>query len=303
MGIGPEITEYSDCRICPRECGADRNAGSYGYCMSGVLPRIAQYSPHRWEEPPISGTKGSGTVFFSGCNLQCVYCQNMEISRMETGLQVDVEGLIAIFLELGRTCHNINLVTSAHFLPTVARAITEAKEQGLSVPIVYNTSSYEKQSAIRALRGLVDIYLPDIKYHSSRLGKVLSNAPDYFDVASAAVKEMLEQVGHLETDDEGIAKKGLLIRHLVIPGEIEDSFRILEWIRENMGKYAHLSIMSQYTPEYVKDKGSPYARRITPQEYEAVLNKAVDLGLCNVFVQNMSSSSTYYVPDFDQLRR
>ncbi|HQJ24326.1 MAG TPA: radical SAM protein [Bacillota bacterium] len=303
MGYGPEIKEYSDCRICPRECGADRNAGSYGYCMSSALPRIAQYGAHRWEEPPISGTKGSGTVFFSGCNLKCIYCQNMEISRIETGLQVDVDRLISIFLELGRNCHNINLVTSAHFLPTVIRAILGAKEKGLSVPIVYNTSSYEKLSAIKALKGLVDIYLPDIKYRSSRLGKVLSNAPDYFDVASAAVVEMLDQVGHLAIDSEGIARKGLLIRHLVIPGETEDSFRVLEWIRDNVGKYAHLSIMSQYTPEYVREKESPYARRVSPQEYEAVLDKAVDLGLCNVFTQDISSSSTAYVPEFDQLRR
>jgi len=178
-----------------------------------------------------------------------------------------------------------------------------AKEKGLSVPIVYNTSSYEKLSAIKALKGLVDIYLPDIKYRSSRLGRVLSNAPDYFDVASAAVVEMLDQVGHLAIDSEGIARKGLLIRHLVIPGETEDSFRVLEWIRDNVGKYAHLSIMSQYTPEYVREKESPYARRVSPQEYEAVLDKAVDLGLCNVFTQDISSSSTAYVPEFDQLRR
>lgn len=293
--------EYLNCTICPRECGADRFVGPLGYCASGALPKVAHYGPHYWEEPPISGERGSGTVFFSGCNLRCSYCQNMDISSLPVGMATDAEHLAEIFLELGKSCHNINLVTAGHFLPTITDAIIRAKARGLHVPVVYNTSSYEKVESIRQLEGLVDIFLPDLKYMSAKLALVLSNAPGYPKVATDAICEMMRQTGHLETNNEGIAVRGVLVRHLVIPGETEDSKQVLRWIRENLGKYAHVSIMSQYTPDFIKDKESPYARRITHKEYDEVLDEAEELGLMNVLTQDLESATASYVPRYNRL--
>ncbi len=295
--------EYKECKICPRECGVDRTVGPSGFCNCGSVPHIAHFGPHNWEEPPISGWLGSGTIFFSGCNLGCSFCQNKEISRYERGIMLDSEGIADIMLKLGVECHNINLVTAAHHVPTVAKALESARSRGLKVPVVYNTGSYEKASAIRRLEGLVDIYLPDLKYASRRLGSALSNAPDYFEVATEAIIEMHRQVGHLMLDDDGIAVKGMLIRHLIMPGETEDSFLALEWIRKNIGKYANISIMSQYTPDFLDDQGSAYARLISDAEYSAVIGKALDLGLENIFTQELTSAKASYVPHFNQLDR
>jgi len=292
---------YKSCRICPRNCGADRTVGPAGFCRSGSIPHVAHYGAHHWEEPPISGTRGSGTVFLSGCNLRCAFCQNREISRCEIGEPAGPARLTEIFLELAESCHNINLVTPSHFLPSLIEAIGLAKERGLKVPVVYNTGGYEKVSAIRQLEGLVDIYLPDLKYRSSRLSKALSNAPDYFENATAAILEMHRQVGHLQTDDSGIARRGLIIRHLVLPGETDDSIEVLEWIRDNIGKYANVSIMSQYTPEFIDDRGSVYNRKLTADEYAMVVGRAQDIGLVNSMTQELDSSSPDYVPDFNRI--
>ncbi len=295
------LEAYKSCRICPRNCGVDRTVGPAGFCRSGSIPHVAHYGAHHWEEPQISGRLGSGTVFFSGCNLRCAFCQNKEISRCEIGEPKDAERLSDIFLELGESCHNINLVTPSHFLPSLIEALQKAKERGLNVPVVYNTGSYEKASAIRQLEGLVDIYLPDLKYRSSRLSKGLSNAPDYFENATAAILEMHRQVGHLETDASGTAQKGLLIRHLVLPGETDDSIEVLNWIRDNIGKFAFLSIMSQYTPEFLDDRSSAYNRKLTREEYAKVVDRAMEIGFINAMTQDMDSSSPEYVPDFNQI--
>ena len=299
----PYGEDYRGCKICPRECRVDRTVGPSGFCKSGSTPHIAHFGPHYWEEPPISGRLGSGTIFFSGCNLGCSFCQNKEISRSERGLKLDSDGIADIMLKLGGECHNINLVTAAHHLPAVAKALESARSRGLKVPVVYNTGSYEKASAIGRLEGLVDIYLPDLKFASRRLGSMFSNAPDYFEVAAEAITEMHRQVGHLTLDANGIAAKGMLIRHLIMPGETEDSFLVLEWIRKNVGKYANLSIMSQYTPDFLEDQGSAHARPITDAEYAAVISRALDLGLENIFSQELSSAKSSYVPQFNQLNR
>ncbi len=294
-------SEYVGCRICPRECGVDRTVGPAGFCSSGDVPMVGHYGRHSWEEPPISGSLGSGTVFFSGCNLRCSFCQNKRISVFETGLPASPQRLAEIFLELGSSCHNINLVTSAHHLPSVAEGLKIAKSSGLSVPVVYNTSSYEKVEAIRRLEGLIDIYLPDLKYVSATLSSELSSAPDYFEVAARAITEMLSQVGHLFIDKHGIAQRGVLVRHLVLPGQSGDSIRVLEWIRSNMGKYASISIMSQYTPDFYEGGCSTMKARLAEEEYSQVLMKAEELGFQQVFAQEPESASPVYVPHFNQI--
>lgn len=292
---------YASCRICPRECGVDRTVGSAGFCSSADVPMIAHYGRHDWEEPPISGHLGSGTVFFSGCNLRCSFCQNRSISASEIGLPAGPDELAEIFLELGSACHNINLVTAAHHLPAVAEGLRMAKDSGLAVPVVYNTSSYEKVEAIRRLEGLVDIYLPDLKYVSASLSSELSSAPDYFEVASKSITEMLMQVGHLVTGEDGIARRGVLVRHLVLPGQSSDSISALEWIRSNMGRYASISIMSQYTPDFYEGGCEAMRARLTAEEYSAVINKAEELGFQEIFSQEPESASAAYVPHFNRI--
>lgn len=262
---------------------------------------VAHYGRHDWEEPPISGTLGSGTVFFSGCNLRCSFCQNRRISSSEIGMPAAPGKLAEIFLELGSSCHNINLVTSAHHLPSVVEGLRLAKGSGLSVPVVYNSSAYEKVEAIRRLRGLVDIYLPDLKYVSSSLSSELSSASDYFEVATKAITEMLSQVGHLSIGHDGIALKGILIRHLVLPGQHLDSVKVLEWIRSNVGKYASISIMSQYTPDFYEGKCDAMKGRLSHEEYSSVLKKAEELGFQEVFAQEPESASAAYVPRFNRI--
>lgn len=294
-------SEYANCMICPRQCGVDRTVGPAGFCSSGAVPMVAHYGRHDWEEPPISGSLGSGTVFFSGCNLRCSFCQNRAISSSEAGMPASPEKLAEIFLELGSSCHNINLVTSAHHLPSVIEGLMLAKASGLSVPVVYNTSSYEKADAITRLNGLVDIYLPDLKYASSSLSSELSSAPDYFEVATRAITEMLSQVGHLSSGQDGIARSGVLIRHLVLPGQHGDSYKVLEWIRSNIGKYASISIMSQYTPDFYEGGCAVMKERLSEQEYSSVLERAEELGFQEVFAQEPESASVAYVPRFNRI--
>lgn len=292
-------TPYEKCEICPRGCGVDRTIGPAGFCSSASVPMIAHYGPHHWEEPPISGLLGSGTVFFSGCNLRCSYCQNRMISMHEQGKRAEPDEMASLFLELGRTCQNINLVTAAHHLPKVAEALIIAKRSGLEVPIVYNTSSYEKVDALRELNGLVDIYLPDMKYSSVKLSEELSHAPDYFEVASKAIIEMLSQVGHLQLSENGIATKGLLLRHLVLPGQKQDSIKILEWAKKNLGKFTSISIMSQYTPDFYDGGRKELMGRIDREEYHDVVLKAIDVGFQNIYIQDLESASSSYVPKFN----
>ena len=290
----------SDCVLCPRACHADRLDGGVGYCGQTADIMAARASLHYWEEPCISGTSGSGTVFFSGCNLRCVFCQNHNIALGKAGRVITPEHLVKIFLQLQEQgANNINLVTPTHFLPQIVIALQQAKNQGLSIPIVYNTGSYESPEALRHLDGLVDIYLPDLKYFSPELSKELSAAEDYFDVAIKAVKEMYRQVGKNQFDDSGIMKKGVIIRHLVLPSCRQDSKKILSAIKENFGDNVYVSLMNQYTPMYKAKEIKKYNRRLTTFEYQDVLDYFFEIGLKNGYMQGRLSATDAYTPKFD----
>ncbi len=285
------------CSICPRKCGVDRST-DHGFCGAEELPRVALSMLHQWEEPFISGTNGSGAVFFSGCNLRCVYCQNQNISRDGTiGEPANAEKLAQIYLSLQEEgAHNINLVTAAPHVPLVADSIRTARENGLSVPIVYNTSGYESVKTLRLLEGLVDVYLPDLKYVSPILSKRFSAAEDYFDVAIAAIGEMTRQVGALSLDENNMARKGVSIRHLVLPGCVDDSRRVLDAINARFGCETYISLMSQYTPN--NHVTIPLNRRLTKREYERIISYALSIGLYNILIQEKSSANACFTPTF-----
>ena len=290
-----------ECMLCPRLCGVDRALGVLGFCGQDESIRIARAALHPYEEPPISGTRGSGTVFFVGCSLRCVFCQNRVISRAErVGRVVTPEKLAEIFLDLeARGAHNINLVTPTHFADGVICALTLARPR-LSVPVVYNTSGYERVETLRRLEGLVDIYLPDFKYVSPELSTRYSAAPDYAEVASTALLEMFRQVGRYDIGEDGLMKKGMIVRHLALPGGRKDSMAVLDRLAELLPpSEILLSLMSQYTPEFAMD--SPYAelhRRVTTFEYQSVVDHAHALGF-DGFAQEKSSATARYTPDFE----
>lgn len=291
---------YKNCSICPRNCRIDRTKGQIGYCQSGHEIKAALASVHMWEEPPISGSCGSGTIFFSGCNLRCVFCQNYTISSENSGKTISTERLSEIMLEQqARGVHNINLVTATHFIPSIIKAVQKAKNNGLKIPIVYNTGGYEKVESIKMLEGTVDIYLPDIKYFSSELSLKYSGASDYFDYASEAVLEMYRQTGNNIYDDNGIMKSGVIIRHMIMPSHREDSYKVLDWIRDNIGTEACVSLLSQYTPAYNAEKYKEINRKLMSLEYTRVIEHFFDIGLKNGFMQEKSSAESKYTPIFD----
>ncbi len=285
-----------NCGLCPRSCQVDRRIKK-GYCGVGDEIYVARAAKHLWEEPPISGTKGSGTVFFSGCNLGCVYCQNFEISHGAKGKAVTKERLAEIFRELENSgVHNINLVNPTHYADKVAEILTVCKP---SVPVVYNSSGYEKANTLKALEGLIDIYLPDLKYINAERSAKYSGAADYFDFASKALVEMKRQCPENIFDADGIMQKGMIVRHLVLPQNTNQSVKILEWIAETLGTQTYISIMSQYTPCGQAAKFRELTRRITPREYEKVVFAAESLGFKNIFTQDYNSASESFIPDFD----
>ncbi len=287
------------CTLCPRRCGVNRKDKT-GFCGCGAEVKIARAALHLWEEPCISGTRGSGTVFFSGCPLGCVYCQNAEISREGIGRAVSVQRLAEIFLELqAQGAHNINLVTATPWVPQVCEALNSVRPE-LRIPIVYNCGGYENIDTIRALTGYVDVYLPDIKYFSAELAARYSSAPDYFEIASAAVREMIAQTGGLQYEEDGTLRRGVIVRHLVLPGTRRDSIAVLNWIAENLPRGGSLlSLMSQYTPT-VHTKGYPEIhRRVTSLEYDSVVKEAVRLGLTEGYMQQRGSASEAYIPPFN----
>lgn len=291
------------CNICPRECNVDRDKAS-GFCGMGLKPVIARAFLHMWEEPCISGTKGSGTVFFSGCNLKCIFCQNHEISHGGCGREVSTEELAAIFLSLrDKGAHNINLVTPSHFAPAILEALEIAKTDKsapLDIPIVYNTSGYDSLDSLKMLEGSIDIYLPDLKYINPEVSMQYSGAKDYFERASAAILEMHRQAGAPVLDESGIMQRGLIIRHLVLPGHINESFRILEWIAGNLPGDVPVSLMSQYVPCHIAREHAVLGRHLTRYEYEKVLNKYARLGLKG-FYQERDAASEDYIPDFSRI--
>lgn len=293
-------TALSQCCICPRNCGADRTAGNLGFCRAPFLPKVALVSQHDWEEPPISGRKGSGTVFFSHCNLGCVFCQNHDISQDGFGQEISIERLAEIFLEQQeRGFHNVNLVSAVQFIPQVAKALEIAKENGLKIPVVYNSNGYESLEGLRMLEGLVDVYLPDFKYWDDALGLEYSKAPHYRETTSQAILEMRRQTGADIFDETGILQKGVIIRHLVLPGQYRDSFQVLNWVRENLGEDTYVSLMSQYTPMHKAKKIKALSRKLTTFEYDKVVDHFFTIGLKNGFMQKRSSATSEYTPAFD----
>jgi len=290
------------CNICPRICNVNRNNNELGFCKCNNEIKIANYSLHMWEEPCISGDVGSGTVFFSYCNLQCIYCQNYEISTLHKGKTISKEELVDIFLELqDRGALNINLVTPTHYVPLIKEAIIIAKHKGLTIPIVYNTSSYEKVDTLKSLEGLVDVYLPDLKYYDNELGVKYSKCNNYFDYATRAIEEMYRQVGKVRIVN-GIIKKGVIVRHLVLPGHIEDSKKIIKSLYDKYKDNIYISIMNQFTPVN-KVSYSNLNRTLTEEEYDEVIDYAYNLGVRNAFIQEGETCVDSFIPKFsDELK-
>ncbi len=290
----------SACMLCPHQCGVNRLTGETGRCRAGRLTRVALASLHHWEEPCISGERGSGTVFFAGCNLTCCYCQNQRISQQDFGACVSIERLAEIFLtQQTQGAHNLNLVTPTPYVPQIIAALELARKTGLTLPVVYNSSAYESPATIQALRGWVDIYLPDYKYFSDALAISLSGAAGYFAHATAAIREMLDQVGECEFWPDGLLKRGVLIRHLALPGQAEDSRRILAAIRDIFGKDSWFSLMNQYTPPVNAAMPLELERRLTEEEYEKLIDFALSLGMENGFIQEAGTASEKFIPDFN----
>lgn len=293
----------SPCNLCPRECGALRTSGQIGFCAAPAQLTAARAALHMWEEPCISGERGSGTVFFSGCNLRCVYCQNHEIAHMEIGKEITIEHLAKIFLSLQeKGAHNINLVTPSHYVLAIIEALELAKKQGLILPIVYNCSGYEKVEAIQALQGLVNIYLVDFKYMDSQLAAKYSHAPDYPEVAKAALAQMATQTGEARFDEQQMMQKGVIARHLLLPGAVANAKQVISYVYETYKDTVYLSLMNQYTPmEYIKQKEelTEINRKVTKREYDTIVNYAIELGVENGFIQEGKTAQESFIPLFD----
>ena len=293
-----------DCVLCPRECHVDRTRGEKGFCRETDQVMAARAALHMWEEPCISGSRGSGTVFFSGCSLRCVFCQNGSISSGQVGRPVTTERLAQIFLELEeQNAANINLVTPTHFVPQIAAALGLAKRDGLRIPVVYNTGSYERVETIRLLEGLVDIYLPDLKYGSPEPAERYSHAPDYFETASAAIAEMVRQVPEavFEEREDGtvLMKRGVIVRHLMLPGLGMDSRKVLRYLHETYGNRIYVSIMNQYTPMRSFESFPELNRRVGRKAYERLVDFAIRIGIENGFIQEGGTAEESFVPLWD----
>jgi len=301
------------CNLCPRKCNVDREDGKIGYCGMPAQLKVARAALHLWEEPCISGETGSGAVFFSGCQLRCIFCQNHNIAIGKIGKKITIERLSEIFLELQeKGANNINLVTPSHYVPQIIQALDLARKAGLKLPIVYNTSAYETVDTIKMLDGYVDIYLPDFKYMDAKLASEYSNAEDYFEVAVKALTEMYSQVGnphfnersikgHLQNNniEEDIMTKGVIVRHLMLPGEFVDSKNIITYLYQTYGDNVFISIMNQYTPLKQVENIEKLNRRITEKEYDKLVDFAIDLGVENGFIQEGRTAEESFIPEFD----
>lgn len=288
------------CEICPHKCKIDRINNQIGRCKSKDTVKVAIASVHNFEEPCISGKNGSGTVFFSNCNLSCDFCQNYEISQLGHGKEISIERLAEIFLEeQDKNVNNINLVTPTSYVIQIIEAIKIAKKNGLKIPIIYNTNGYENIETIKVLNGYIDIYLPDLKYAEDDLAKRYSKIENYFEIATKAIREMYNQVGKIEFDENGIIKKGVIIRHLILPNHIENSKKVLKWIDENMPKDIWLSVMTQYFPTYKAKQIKDLNRKITKNEYKIIENYLFTLNLENGFLQELGKNEENYVPNWE----
>jgi putative pyruvate formate lyase activating enzyme len=274
------------CSICPRACKVNRLKNELGYCKTGLKPKVFSFTSHHGEEPPISGTNGSGTIFFSNCNMACVYCQNYEFSQLGQGREVELSELAKIMLDLQKAgCHNINLVSPTHCLPQILKSLLLAIPQGLAIPLVYNTGGYELAQIIKRLEGIVDIYLPDMRYGDSKNAQLYSDAPDYPRYNQPSVKEMHRQVGIADMDKNGIIKKGLIIRHLVLPNNVSNTEKIMKFIAEEISPDTYISLMSQYLPYYRAGQFKDICRRLSEKEYKKAKEAMEEYGLSNGWVQ------------------
>ena len=290
---------YNSCELCPRKCHINRNT-TKGICSNTSTLKVARSALHYFEEPSISGSNGSGTIFFSGCNLKCCYCQNKEISNDNFGINISVERLSELMLKLqAKNANNINLVTPTHFVPSIIEAIKLARENGLSIPIVYNTSGYESITTIKLLAGYVDIYLTDFKYFDNKLGEDLSKVKNYFEVASLALSEMYKQVGINKFNDNGMMTKGIIVRCLVLPTKGNDTKKIINYLYKKYQDNIYLSIMNQYTP-VTKSTNFPFLNnKVSDSEYDDIINYALDLGVINAYIQEGETSDESFIPPFD----
>lgn len=288
------------CEICPHKCKIDRTKNQVGRCKSKDTVKVALASIHNFEEPCISGRNGSGTVFFSNCNLSCEFCQNYEISQQGLGKEISIERLAEIFIEQqSRGADNINLVSPTSYAVQIIEAIKIAKNNGLKIPIIYNTNGYENIETLKLLEGYIDIYLPDLKYAENDLAKKYSKIENYFEIATSAIKEMYRQVGKNEYDENGIIKAGIIIRHLILPNHTENSKKVLKWIAENMPKNITVSVMAQYFPTYKAKEIEGLNRKLTKEEYEEVENYLYDLDLENGYIQELGEHEEEYVPKWE----
>lgn len=288
------------CTLCPHKCGVNRIKGEIGRCKSTDKVKIALYSTHEFEEPCISGINGSGTVFFSNCNLNCIFCQNYEISQLGRGKEISTNELADIFLkQQEKNVENVNLVTPTSYVPQIIEAIQIAKKHGFKLPIVYNTNAYENIETIKLLDGYVDIYLPDLKYVENDLAKKYSKIDNYFEIATEAIKEMYRQVGNPILNSDGIMQRGIMIRHLVLPTYIENSKKVLDWIKNNLPKEVYVSIMAQYFPTYMAKKDKRINRKLTKYEWNKILDYIEVLGIENGFVQELGEHEEEYVPNWE----
>lgn len=288
------------CEICPHKCKIDRTKNQVGRCKSKDTVKVALASIHNFEEPCISGRNGSGTVFFSNCNLSCEFCQNYEISQQGVGKEISIERLAEIFIEQqSRGADNINLVSPTSYAVQIIEAIKIAKNNGLKIPIIYNTNGYENIETLKLLEGYIDIYLPDLKYAENDLAKKYSKIENYFEIATSAIKEMYRQVGKNEYDENGIIKAGIIIRHLILPNHTENSKKVLKWIVENMPKNITVSVMAQYFPTYKAKEIKDINRKITKYEYQKIENYLYSLDLENGYIQEMGNNEEIYVPKWE----
>lgn len=294
-----DVKILEKCAICPHNCGINRLNNQIGRCKSKDTVKVALYSTHNFEEPCISGKRGSGTVFFSNCNMNCVFCQNYEISQQGKGKEISIEELADIFIkQQEKDVENINLVTPTSYVPQIIEAIKIARKNGLKLPIVYNTNGYEKVETLKMLEGYVDIYLPDFKYSDNELGKRLSKVDNYFEIVTEALKEMYRQTGKAVFNGEGIMQKGMIIRHLVLPNHILNSRRVLKWINENMHD-VYVSVMAQYFPTYKAKEIDDINRKLTKEEYEQIENYLYRLDLENGYIQELGEHEEEYVPHWE----
>ena len=293
------MEELRKCEICPHNCRVNRLEGKLGRCKLSNKIKIALVSLHNFEEPCISGENGSGTVFFSSCNLNCVFCQNYEISQLGNGKEISIEELADIFMkQQNNNAENINLVTPTMYIYHIIEAIKIARNKGLKIPIVYNSNGYENVEALKKLEGYIDIYLPDLKYSNNEIAYKYSNIKNYFENATLAIKEMYRQVGAPVLDENGMMKRGLMIRHLILPNQLENSKGVLKWISENLDNSIYVSVMAQYFPTYKAKEFSEISRKLTKEEYETIEQYLYSLNLDNGYIQELGTHEEEYVPNF-----